>query len=89
MKITEIFALFAMAALFIVPWFVAGLTIWGILATVILLTVVGFEAYSIAKNDKTISRIFWEFRDEHPKTAYGILTCCSLGWIALVIHLLA
>lgn len=89
MKILEMVGLFSIAALFIAPWFLAGLVIWGILFSVIFCTVLGFEAFSIFKNDKTISRIFWEFRDKHPKTAYGILTCSSLGWIALVIHLLA
>jgi hypothetical protein len=89
MKIIEAISLAAMFIMFIIPWFIAGLYIWGWLFVALCSLVGIWEAYSVIKNNKTISRIFWEFRDEHPKTAYGVLCGISIGWILLIVHLLS
>ncbi len=88
MKIIDTIILIGMAVLLIAPWFLAGLYIWGWLAVCVGLLVVGFEIYSLIKYDRTISRTFSEFRKEHPKTAYSVLTGASIGWILLMVHLL-
>ena len=89
MKVGETVSLIAMVVITIVPWFLAGLNIWGWLFTVIFGVVGLFEAYSVHKNDKTISQLFWKFRDEHPKSAYAVLASVSVGWILLIVHLLS
>ena len=81
-------SLIGVALFAIVPWFLAGLTIWGWLFVAIALLVIGFEIYSIIKNKKTLTKIFKKFRKEHPKTAYAVLGTASLGYICLIIHLL-
>lgn len=89
MKPLEAFSLIAMLAFLIAPWFLVGLNIWGWLMICIAACVLGFEAYSYFKNGKTISQIFWKFRKEHKWSAYGVLIGASIGWILLIIHLLA
>ncbi len=89
MKPVETISLVAMFGLLIIPWFVVGLYIWGWLFAVLCCIIGAWEIYSVVKNNKTISQIFWEFRKEHPKTAYGVIGCISLGWILLIVHLLS
>lgn len=67
MKVGETVSLIAMVVITTVPWFIAGLNIWGWLFVVIFGIVGLFEGYSVWKNDKTISQLFWKFREEHPK----------------------
>lgn len=88
MKIIDMICLTAMFLFLTVPWFVAGLNIWGWLFVIMALCVLGFEIYSVATKGKTISRRFWEFRKEHPRSAYGILACMTIGYLLLVFHLL-
>lgn len=87
-KAGEAIAMLTMTALFIAPWFIAGLYIWGWMVAVIGLVVVGYEIYATQKYDKTMSQLFWDFKKEHPKTAWGLFVCATLGWILLGFHLL-
>ena len=89
MKIGETVSLIAMILLVVVPWFVAGLNIWGWLFVGIFSLVGIFEGYSSWKNGKTISQLFWKFRKEHSKSAIGILITMTMGWILLIVHLLS
>ena len=89
MKPLETISLIAMLVFLIAPWFLAGLNIWGWLFVCVAALVIGFEIYSTIKNDKTISKIFWEFKEKHPRTAWAVFGAASIGWLLLGIHLLA
>jgi hypothetical protein len=89
MKPVEGLGLVAMLVMLIAPWFIVGLPIWGWLFVVVGVAVGAFEIYSIIKNDKTISQIFWEFRDKHKWSAYGVLIGATVGWGLLIWHLLS
>lgn len=89
MKMVDAVTLTAMFLFLIVPWFLAGLNIWGWLFVCGALVVLGFEIYSTIKNNKTISRIFWEFKSKHPYAAWIIFGAASIGWALLGFHLLA
>lgn len=84
----DILVLSGMALALIVPWFIAGLNIWGWLAICVALLVIGFEIYSTIKNDKTISKIFWEYKKNHPVGAWVVFGIASIGWVLLGYHLL-
>ena len=88
MKPVEVISLIVMMGCLIAPWFIAGLNIWGWFAVCVAAVTIGFEIYSVIKNDKTISQIFWEFRDEHPVYAWIVFLIASLGWIILGYHIL-
>lgn len=85
----ESLSLIGMAIFLIVPWFIAGLYIWGWLSICVALLVIGFETFSIIKYGKTISRIFWEFKSQHPRTACAVFGAATIGWVLLGVHLLA
>ena len=87
MKKLEMLGLILMMAFFIAPWFIVGLNIWGWLFACAGILVGIWEAYSTIKNDKTISQIFWDYRDENPVKAYVVLGFASLGWVLLILHL--
>lgn len=76
-----------MALLITVPWFACGLTIWGMyfVGLVALLTLT--EWYSVKHSGKTISRIFWEFKNDHPQKAWVIGGSLSVAWGLLMLHL--
>jgi hypothetical protein len=84
----DVSVLLGMLAFLIVPWFIAGLNIWGWMAVCVAALVICFEIYSIIKNDKTISRIFWEYKEKHPIAAWIVFGIASIGWILLGYHLL-
>ena len=79
--------LIAALVMMTVPWFLAGLKIWGWLFLGIAALVLLTEWYSIKHNGKTISSLFGDFYDSNPKTAVGVLLSVSCGWLALVAHL--
>lgn len=87
----EALTFLAMAALLIVPWFIAGLTSWGWLFVAIVLLVGVWELWSVMHpvngKKRTISQKFWAYSKENPKGAWTILACVTAGWLILVYHL--
>ena len=88
MEPKEAVALTCMAAFFIAPWFIAGLNLWGWCFVAIMAVVLLCELIGTLKYDKTISRMFWEYRAGHKAAGNAILACLSVGWLILVLHLL-
>ena len=83
----EFWAVLLMALFFTVPWFACGLTIWGMYFVGLVVLLALTEWYSIKHNGKTISRIFWEFKANHPRKACMIGISTSVAWGILMLHL--
>lgn len=85
---SSVWAVIAMVLLFTVPWFVAGLPIWGwfFVSLTILLGVFEYISYRIT--GKTLSATFWDLMARNPRTGTLILVSLTLGWAILILHLL-
>lgn len=81
-------AIVVMVLLWTVPWFVAGLNLWGIFFICVALLLGLFEFISFKINGKSLSGMFWEFMKSNPKTGAVILVSLSVGWTILMLHLL-
>ena len=81
-------AIIIMSLLFIVPWFVVGLNIWGWFFVCVCLLLGTFELIAYKTQGTTLSGLFWKFMKANPKTGTWILISISAGWIILMLHLL-
>lgn len=84
----EILFMAFLAALLIAPPFIFGVKAWGWFMSSVVLLVLIAEAISIyAYKGITISRIFWQFKERHPRSAWAILAAWTAGWVGLMWHL--
>jgi len=83
----------AIAALWIAPWFLAGLNLWGWFWVCVVVLVIAFEiiAVVITKHkigkSRTLSQMFWDYSKDHKWQAWAIVASITVRWIALILHL--
>jgi ABC-type transporter Mla maintaining outer membrane lipid asymmetry permease subunit MlaE len=61
MNIKEPSFFIALAGCLIAPWFIVGLTYWGVMFAVIVGIVALFEGIAVLRTKKTISQQFWKY----------------------------
>ena len=83
----------AIAALWIAPWFLAGLNLWGWFWCCVVALVIVFEIIAVIVTkrkigkSRTLSQMFWDYSKDRPLQAWAIIASITVGWIALIWHL--
>lgn len=83
----DVLQVVTMCLLLIIPWFLAGLNMWGYLFSLIILIFIGFETLSIRLRGHTLSSRFWSYKAENKKKSVYILISMVVAWTILILHL--
>ena len=77
-----------LAGLLIAPMFYAGVPLFGWTFVAITVCVIIGEIVAKIKTGRTLSQLFWKVSKEKPRRALIALIALTLGWVALMWHLL-
>jgi hypothetical protein len=77
-----------LAGLLIAPMFYAGVPEFGWTFVAITICVIIGEIVAKIRTGRTLSQLFWRVSKENPRRALIALIALTLGWVALVWHLL-
>lgn len=83
LKLIAVFILFLA-----LPFYLAHLMwwFWFWVGLAVLLGI--FEAASAIKNKRTLSQLFWKWKDENPKAKWFVVGGMALFWAYLLAHLI-
>lgn len=84
---TEALPVLIMCGLFVIPWLLKKQWAWaGFFGTVVVLLGV-WELGMKLVTGQTLSQVFWDYSQAHPRTAIGIGVCITIAYIILLVHL--
>jgi hypothetical protein len=77
-----------LSGLLVFPMYWAGVPLFGHVFAVIVVVVIIGEIVAKIKTGRTLSQLFWRVSKDNPRKALIAITALTLGWVALVWHLL-